>query len=278
MDIPWFRYLTILHEYLWSRDSHRNVNFHAAEVPIHFPCRIIAHYLICFRQVPRCRIFSTAGRFPAVKWIFHLWIFHGNFTLLIAPMNFSWTYLGFAILRICKSICDRETPIVTWIFTLQRYQFIFHLASLRIVWYAFGRFPTVEFRRLQCRHRRGRGGRHLRGRPRRRRGPQQRRRRARGTWQRRAPPAGTATQASARTATTANNSDDSECWPRLRPLNGFTHKPVSFAVLMLVNSHSSQWTLNSTARFTAKGLNLGHKTASNESIFLNITPYYMHSM
>ena len=34
-------------------------------------------------------------------------------------------------------------------------------------------------------------------------------------------------------------------WMRfcLRSLNGFKHKPVSFAVLMLVNSHSSQWTV-----------------------------------
>ena len=42
------------------------MNFHASEVPIHFPCRIIVHYLICFRQVPRCRISTPA--MPMQTW------------------------------------------------------------------------------------------------------------------------------------------------------------------------------------------------------------------
>ena len=36
--------------------------------------------------------------------------------------------------------------------------------------------------------------------------------------------------------------------------------------------------VNSTVRFTAKERKLGHRTASNESICFNTTPYYMHLM
>ena len=59
MDIPWFRYLANLHEY-WIERLSSFTDFRAAEVPIHFPCRSIAHYLICFRQLPRCRISTNA--------------------------------------------------------------------------------------------------------------------------------------------------------------------------------------------------------------------------
>ena len=69
---------------------------------------------------------------------------HGDFTLLIAPMKFSWTFPGFAILQIFMSIPSRishRSPI----FALRRYRFIFHVAALRIIWCAFGSFPSVEF-------------------------------------------------------------------------------------------------------------------------------------
>ena len=64
------------------------------------------------------------------------------------------------------------------------------------------------------------------------------------------------------------------CW--LRILNGFPHKPVSFAVLKLVSSDAgpSQRTVPWNSR--QKGQNLGHKTAGNESIFLNISQYYIN--
>ena len=68
IDIPWFRYLANLHEYwiesrreaLLSREA---LIVRAAEVQIHFSCCSFAHYLIGsgFRQVPRCRISTTAN-------------------------------------------------------------------------------------------------------------------------------------------------------------------------------------------------------------------------
>ena len=56
---PGFDNLQNLHWFWIERlpsftDMHR-----AAEVPICFPFRSIAHYLICFRQHPRCRILSA---------------------------------------------------------------------------------------------------------------------------------------------------------------------------------------------------------------------------
>ena len=57
MDIPWLRYLANLHEY-WIKRLPSFTNFLAAEVPIHFPCRSIEHYLTCFRQLPRYRILT----------------------------------------------------------------------------------------------------------------------------------------------------------------------------------------------------------------------------
>ena len=40
-----------LHEY-WVERLPSFTDFRAAEVTIHFPCHSIAHYLICFRQLP----------------------------------------------------------------------------------------------------------------------------------------------------------------------------------------------------------------------------------
>ena len=40
-------------------DSHRH-RFRAVEVTIYFPCHSIAHYFICFRQLPRRRISTSA--------------------------------------------------------------------------------------------------------------------------------------------------------------------------------------------------------------------------
>ena len=48
-----------------SKDSHRSP-VRAAEVPIHFPCSSIAYYLICFQQLPHCRI-STSST-PTQTW------------------------------------------------------------------------------------------------------------------------------------------------------------------------------------------------------------------
>ena len=65
MDIPWFRYLANLHEY-WIERLSSFINFRTAEVPIHFPCRSIVLYLMCFRQLPRCRISTPA--MPTQTW------------------------------------------------------------------------------------------------------------------------------------------------------------------------------------------------------------------
>ena len=65
MDIPWSGYLANLHEYRIERLS-SFTDFRAAEVPIHFPCRSIEHYLICFRQLPHCRISTPV--MPTQTW------------------------------------------------------------------------------------------------------------------------------------------------------------------------------------------------------------------
>ena len=65
MDNPWFRYLTNLHEY-WIERLPSFTDFRASEIPIHFPCRSISHYLIYFRQPPRCR--NSAPAMPTQKW------------------------------------------------------------------------------------------------------------------------------------------------------------------------------------------------------------------
>ena len=67
MDIPSFRYLANSHEY-WVERLPSFTDFRAAEVPIHFACRIISHYLICFPQLPHFIISTPAMPTQTCPW------------------------------------------------------------------------------------------------------------------------------------------------------------------------------------------------------------------
>ena len=67
--------------------------------------------------------FDFAGNFLSPVNIYD------EFTPLIGPMNFSWTFPGFAILKTCMSIGSRDSHRSP-IFALHRYRFIFHVAAL----------------------------------------------------------------------------------------------------------------------------------------------------
>ena len=146
--------------------------------------------------------FSVASIFALISqgFFYHLRIFHSEFALPIAAMNFSWTLPGFAILQICMCIGlgsrdSHRSP--TRMFALQRYRFIFHVAALRILT-CFRQLPLLPRCRISIptqtwarappagtavqdsdadeRAGCGRVGRHLLGRPRRRKRTQRRRR------------------------------------------------------------------------------------------------------
>ena len=106
-------------------------------------------YILWILAISRLHEFST-GKF------YHLRIFHScEFTLPIAPLNFSRTFPGFAFLEICVSIGSSYPHWSPIRFALQRYPFnfhesiIIHVAALRIIWYLLP-FQLMFF---ECRQR-----------------------------------------------------------------------------------------------------------------------------